>query len=130
MHRMTHSAIVGALALGLFASPSIASARSLVQSAPPADNSKVNKQPGDTADQQSNAKTDLEVTKRIRQELLKDKSLSSYAHNTKVITEGGAVTLRGPVRSSAEKKLVEDIAVRVAGAGNVTNQLTIKPAKK
>jgi hyperosmotically inducible protein len=130
MHRMTHSAIVGALALGLFASPSIVSARSLVQSPPPADNSKVNKQPGDTADQQSNAKTDLEVTKRIRQELLKDKSLSSYAHNTKVITEGGAVTLRGPVRSSAEKKLVEDIAVRVAGAGNVTNQLTIKPAKK
>jgi len=127
---MTHSAIVGALALGLFASPSIVSARSLVQSPPPADNSKVNKQPGDTADQQSNAKTDLEVTKRIRQELLKDKSLSSYAHNTKVITEGGAVTLRGPVRSSAEKKLVEDIAVRVAGAGNVTNQLTIKPAKK
>jgi osmotically-inducible protein OsmY len=127
---MIHSAIVGALSLGLLATPPTVSARSLVQSRPAADNSKVNKQPGSTAEQQDNTKTDLEVTKRIRQELLKDKSLSSYAHNTKVITQAGAVTLRGPVRSSAEKKLVEDIAVRVAGAGNVTNQLTIKTAKK
>jgi hyperosmotically inducible protein len=130
MHRMTHSAIVGALALGLFATPSTVSARSLVQSRPAADNSTVNKQPGATADQQANTKADLDVTKRIRQELLKDKALSSYAHNAKVVTQDGVVTLKGPVRSTEEKKRVEDIAVQVAGAGKVTNQLTIKTAKK
>jgi hyperosmotically inducible protein len=130
MRRIRHSAIVGALAFGLLASPSMVSGRPLWQARPDADNSKVNKQAGSSADQQSNTKADLDLTKRIRQELLKDKSLSSYAHNAKVITQDGAVTLKGPVRSAAEKELVEDIAVQVAGAGNVTNHLTIKAAKK
>jgi hyperosmotically inducible protein len=130
MHRLTHSAIVGALALGVLAGPSIVSVRALAQSSPAADNSKVNKKPGPTADQQSNTTSDQDVTKRIRQALLKDTSLSSYAHNAKVITVDGVVTLKGPVRSSEEKKLVEDIAVQIAGAGKVTNQLTIKTAKK
>jgi osmotically-inducible protein OsmY len=130
MNRLTQSAMVGALALGLLTGSSTASARSLIQARPAADNSTVNKQPGSTADQQSNTKADLNISKRIRQELLKDKSLSSYAHNTKVITQAGAVTLKGPVRSIAEKKQVEDIAVRVAGEGKVTNQLTIRAAKR
>jgi hyperosmotically inducible protein len=55
--------------------------------------------------------------------------VSTYAHNVKIISKNGKVTLKGPVRSEDEKKTVESKAVEVAGAGNVTNELTIKPDK-
>jgi len=58
-----------------------------------------------------------------------DKSLSTYAHNVKIVSQHGKVTLKGPVRSEEEKKTVEDKATEVAGAGNVTNQMTVKPEK-
>ena len=56
-----------------------------------------------------------------------DKSLSSYAHNVKVITTNGSVTLKGPVRTDEEKSAIEAKATEVAGAGNVTSELTIAP---
>jgi osmotically-inducible protein OsmY len=58
-----------------------------------------------------------------------DKSLSTYAHNVKVIAQDGQVTLKGPVRSENEKKTVEAKAVEVAGAGHVSNQITIASSK-
>ena len=58
---------------------------------------------------------------------MKDKSLSTYAHNVKIITQNGQVTLKGPVRSEDEKKTVETKAYEVAGENNVTSQLDIKP---
>lgn len=99
----------------------------------PADNTKVNKRDRNkseaTADQQSNAKSDRELTRKIRQALVKDKDLSTYAHNIKVITSGGAVTLKGPVRSEDEKKAVEAKAAEVAGGASITNQLEVAPPK-
>ncbi len=56
-----------------------------------------------------------------------DKSLSSYAHNVKVVTTNGTVTLKGPVRSDEEKSAIEAKATEVAGAGNVTSELTVAP---
>ena len=97
---------------------------------PAPDNTKVNdrdrnsNQP--TADQQKQNRPDLEMTKQIRQALVRDKSLSPYAHNVKIVTQGGMVTLRGPVRSDDEKKAVETKAVEVAGEGKVINQLDVK----
>ena len=58
---------------------------------------------------------------------MKDKSLSTYAHNVKVITQNGQVTLKGPVRSEDEKKTVEAKAAEVAGENKVTSELDIKP---
>jgi osmotically-inducible protein OsmY len=58
---------------------------------------------------------------------MKDKSLSTYAHNVKIITQNGQVTLKGPVRSEDEKKTVETKATEVAGENAVTSQLDIKP---
>jgi hyperosmotically inducible protein len=52
-------------------------------------------------------RSDREITKQIRQALVQDGSLSSYAHNVKIVTQGGMVTLKGPVRSDEEKKAVE-----------------------
>lgn len=82
-----------------------------------------------TADQAKNNATDREIMQKIRRSVLDDKSLSAYAHNVKIISQNGKVTLKGPVRSDEEKRAIEEKAVEVAGAGNVTNGLTVKPAK-
>jgi osmotically-inducible protein OsmY len=58
---------------------------------------------------------------------MKDKSLSTYAHNIKIVTKDGQVTLKGPVRSEDEKKAIEAKAAEVARNGKVTSELNIKP---
>ncbi len=83
-----------------------------------------------TADQAKNNVSDRELMRNIRKALVDDKSLSTYAHNVKVIAQNGKVTLKGPVRSEEEKNTIEQKAAQVAGPGNVTNELTVKPAKK
>ena len=100
----------------------------------PADNTKVNTRDrakgAVTADQQKDNPRDRDLTQQIRRALMQDKTLSTYAHNVKVVAQGGRVTLKGPVRSDDERKAVEAKAVAVAGADQVTNQLSIAPAKK
>ena len=100
--------------------------------APAADNTKANKtakNSGVTADQGKNNQADRDMMQKIRQAVIADKSLSTYAHNVKIIAQNGQVTLKGPVNSEAEKQSIEQKAIDVAGAGNVTNQITIKPPK-
>lgn len=98
---------------------------------PAPDNTKVNKRDNNkaepTADQQKENQTDRDIASKIRQSIVKDKSLSSYAHNVKIIAENGAVTLKGPVRSDEEKVTVEAKAAEIAGADKVTSQLEVKP---
>ena len=99
----------------------------------PPDNTKVNTRDrakgAVTADQQKENAGDRELTQKIRKSLMADKSLSSYAHNVKVVAQRGQVTLKGPVRTEEEKRNVEAKAVEVAGAGHVVNQISIAPAK-
>jgi hyperosmotically inducible periplasmic protein len=99
--------------------------------APAADNTKVNErdrsQNEPTADQQKDNRSDRDITQQIRQSIIKDKSLSTYAHNVKIITQHGQVTLKGPVRSEDEKRTVEAKAAEVAGESKVTSELNIKP---
>ena len=64
--------------------------------------------------------------RKIRSSIVKDKSISTYGRNVKVIAQDGRVTLRGPVRSEEEKHLVGSKAAEIAGAGNVVNELTVK----
>jgi hyperosmotically inducible protein len=94
------------------------------------DNTGVNERDRDdqtlTAGDQSNSDSDLEITRRIRETVVEDDSLSFTAKNVKIITVDGRVTLRGPVRSEAERATIEKKAVAVAGAGQVENQLEIK----
>ena len=66
---------------------------------------------------------------KIRRAVVEDKSLSTYAHNVKIIAQDGKVTLKGPVRSEDEKQAIEQKAKDVAGADNVVNEITIKPGK-
>ena len=101
------------------------------QASPAPDNSKMNQQDQSksepTADQQKENRSDRDITQQIRQSIMKDKSLSTYAHNVKIITQNGQVTLKGPVRSESEKESIGTKATEVAGANNVTNDLDIKP---
>jgi len=95
------------------------------------DNTKVNKRdknPGAvTADQQKMNASDTELTQKIRKSIMADKSLSTYAHNVKIVSQDGMVTLKGPVRSESEKKAVIAKAVEVAGsADKVSDQISIK----
>jgi len=96
-----------------------------------ADNTKVNKRDRNsgevTADQQKVNATDRDLTKNIRQSIMADKSLSTYAHNIKIISQNGAVTLKGPVKSDDEKKAIVAKAVAVTGsADKVTDQISVK----
>jgi osmotically-inducible protein OsmY len=78
---------------------------------PPPDNSKTNKRDRDknspTADRQKMNATDRDLTKRVRSAIMDDKSLSTYAHNIKIVAQDGKVTLKGPVRSEEEKSAIE-----------------------
>ena len=119
------TSFVGALAL---ATTGIAFAQ-----APQADNTKVNTRDREktaiTADQQKNDAADRQNTRKIRQALMHDKSLSMYAHNVKIVSRDGQVTLKGPVRSEAEKQTVEAKAIEVVGIGHVANELSVAPRK-
>jgi hyperosmotically inducible periplasmic protein len=91
------------------------------------DNSATNKTQSKTAEQQSEATSDRILTKKIRQALIADKSLSVYGHNVKIITKDGAVTLKGPVNSQEEKQAIASKAQSIVGSPDkVTNQLLVK----
>lgn len=96
-----------------------------------ADNTKVNTRDRDkaapTADQQKENRSDRDITQQIRQSIVKDESLSTYAHNVKIVTQNGQVTLKGPVRSEDEKRAIEAKATEVAGENKVTSELNVKP---
>jgi osmotically-inducible protein OsmY len=79
-----------------------------------------------TADQQSNATSDVELTRKIRQAVVGDDSLSMLAHNVKIVSANGNVTLRGPVNTELEKTAIASKAKAIAGAGNIDNQLEVK----
>jgi hyperosmotically inducible protein len=97
------------------------------------DNTRANKVDQSTtsinADSQSNAPSDIDLTKRIRQSVMADKSLSTYAHNVKIVTVNGGVTLKGVVRSNEERDTIATKASAIAGQDRVTNQLRIASAK-
>jgi hyperosmotically inducible periplasmic protein len=111
------------------------SAQAWQNNQPPApDNTRVNKQDRNesqpTADQGKNNLSDRELMQHIRRDVVKDKSLSSYGHNVKIISDHGRVTLKGPVHSEDEKQAVEAHARKYVGDGNVDDQLTVKGDRK
>jgi len=104
-------------------------------STPAPDNSKANANSMNstdgtsTAQAQSNSPADITLAQQIRKSVIADKSLSTYAHNVKIVAVNGAVTLNGVVRDSREKNVIETKAQALAGKGNVTDDLTIAPPK-
>jgi osmotically-inducible protein OsmY len=82
-------------------------------------------QPPETASATKLNKADRDLTQEIRKSIVSDKSLSAQAHNVKILTKDGMVTLKGQVKTDEEKKAIEDKAASVAGADKVTSELTV-----
>ena len=78
-----------------------------------------------TASDQSEIAGDVHITQQVRKAIVADGSLSTNAHNVKVITKSGVVTLRGPVNSSQERMKLATKVAQVAGVKGVENQLEI-----
>jgi hyperosmotically inducible protein len=119
-----------ALSILLTLASALCSAQDSSQSPAP-DNTKVNERDRNTAeataDQQKENRPDRDITRDIRRSIVQDKSLSSYAHNVKIISQNGMVTLKGPVRSEDEKMAIESKAAAFVGKDKVTSQLEVKP---
>jgi lipid-binding SYLF domain-containing protein len=99
--------------------------------APDADNATNNQSdqptPPTTAEQQGNGKSDLELTVSIRRSIVDDGSLSTYAHNVKIVVANGVATLKGPVRTEQEKTAIAAKAAAVVGEDHVVDQMEIAP---
>lgn len=78
-----------------------------------------------TIDPAKTGNSENDVTRMIRRDLAKNKSLSSYARSVKVMAVGNLVMLRGPVRSETERKTVLACAKKYAGDANVVDQTII-----
>ena len=115
--------------LAVFGSVGIASSQSQ------ADNTRSNKGDADksavTADQQKMNASDRALTQNIRKAVMADKSLSTYAHNVKIVSQNGMVTLKGPVRSDDEKRSIVGKAAEAAGGPEkVSDQMSVTADSK
>jgi osmotically-inducible protein OsmY len=76
---------------------------------------------------QGNSASDLDITRQIRQGIVSStNSYSVLAHNIKIITRDGRVTLRGAVRTDEEKNNIATLARSIAGQDRVNDQLAVK----
>ncbi len=103
-----------------------------VFAAPPAsDNSEQNKVDANDAtltptDQLKGSEADVEATRALREVIVKQGDMSTYAKNIKIITLNGKTVLRGPVASSAERQRIATLARTVLGdRAVIENSLTI-----
>jgi hyperosmotically inducible periplasmic protein len=122
---LSASLVVGAYLAAVEIRPAFA--QSAPNSAP--DNSAQNERDRDhttlTPMDQSNKPEDLKLSREIRQAVEKDDRLSTMAKNIKIITIDGAVTLRGPVKTDAERADIVAKAAQIAGSANVRNELEV-----
>ena len=102
-------------------------------STPAADNSGLNKRDRSgetqTSGDQSNSSPDIKTTAAIRRAIIQDDSLSVMAKNVKIVTNHGEVTLRGPVKSAAEKTKIAQLAQNAAQGAKIDNQLEVKASE-
>ena len=80
-----------------------------------------------TADQQKINAADQQLSASIRKQIVQDKSLSTDAHNIKIISQNGEVTLKGPVKSEDEKRAVLAKARATTGSDEkVHDEISVK----
>jgi osmotically-inducible protein OsmY len=131
MKNLKLTLITIAMCLGTFG---IGQARAVAQPQNP-DNTKTNQRDRSkdepTADQQKENDSDRELARKIRRSVVSDKSLSTDAHNIKIIAQDGVVTLKGPVRSEEEKRSVESKAAEAAGGpDHIKSEIEVKASER
>lgn len=72
--------------------------------------------------------TDNQMATKVRQGLMSDQNIGAAAHNVKVSSRNGMVTLRGKVSTAEEKDMIVSKAKQIAGDSNVKDEITV--AKK
>lgn len=78
-----------------------------------------------TSMDQGKSEADRKITQQIRRAVGDDTSLSFRAKNVKIITLNSKVTLRGAVKSDAERIAVAALARKIAGESQVENYLEV-----
>lgn len=130
MKQVKRTLVLLSAALSLYAAQAASHQATPGSTATAPTNSKLNRRDanGDnpTAQSQPNDKADIQLAARVRHAIVSDGSLSTTAHNVKLVAAGGVVTLRGVVRNADEKARVEDIATRTSGVSRVDNQLDVE----
>lgn len=93
------------------------------------DNTKSNREDpsnrNQTADAQKSNESDLKITQQIRRSVMADKGLSTYAHNIKIVSVDGTVTLNGVVHGEAEKAQIAQKAAEIVGRDHVVNDIKV-----
>ena len=95
-----------------------------------ADNPRLNVRDRDSSTlttlERGNRQADANTAAQIRKEIIADSRMSVNARNVKITAIDGRVILCGPVNTAEEKRLIGEIANRIAHAGNVDNQLEVQ----
>jgi hyperosmotically inducible protein len=78
-----------------------------------------------TADQAGQSTPDIATAQQIRKAIMRNSTLSTNAHNCKIIVNGGIVTLAGPVASADERAMVNSAAADIVGSTNVVDRLEV-----
>ena len=63
----------------------------------------------------------------MRKAITQYKSMSTYAHNVKVVTQNGQVTLSAPVRSDEKKQAIVQKAAEIARQDPIVAQISVAP---
>lgn len=115
-HSLTRAVIIGGL---LSLAGSTANTYAAAQAGAPAQ--------GQAAPAQATpaATPDAELAAKIRKAIEDDKALAAYVPTLKIVVSDGLVSLKGAVKSEADKKAIGKKADDIAGAKNVMNNLQI-----
>ena len=73
---------------------------------------------------------DAQLVAKIQKAIGDDKALAGYVQTLKIIANDGLVSLKGSVRSEADKKALGAKADAIAGEKNVMNNLVIVDGPK
>lgn len=129
-----HKKVFSVVAVSFLGISSLATANDTTTQAPAADNAAVNAERESmglkNAADAGQKENEVKLAASIRQAIVDQKNLSTYAKNVKIVVNGNEVRLAGPVRSSAEKREVERIARAEAGTASVVSELKVAPVKK
>ena len=89
-----------------------------------------NQSTGPTAQQQSAATSDVEITRQIRRALMENDSLSVAAKNIQIITQKGEVSLKVTVTTVRDQQVIVQKVQQVTGVQGLFNQTEIKTKKE
>lgn len=120
--------ILGVAVVAVVVLSTLTACKSDTNAPPAADNTARNERDRSvtpTADNGGHDAADRALTQRIRKAVMADGSLSTNAHNCKIVVTDERVTLVGPVASDQERARVAEIATQLAGVDKVTNQLEV-----